>query len=170
MRILETPFLKEEKSVSAKNEIPPDRPRRESKTLTMLANVKCLECHCVGTIMNSEKGLVLHPRMVKKTLLEHKKGISGNLKKFEPTMKSAFEKGKDFVDGHFQGDRTSWKKKGRRFTDSFKKYPGSVDENRAWKRTTKTPKRQRPDLFTGWFSDEFEKDDFWKSKKRISLQ
>ena len=31
-------------------------------------------------------------------------------------------------------------------------------------------KASAPDQFTGFFSDEFETDNFWKSKKRFSLQ
>ena len=35
---------------------------------------------------------------------------------------------------------------------------------------SKTPAPNVPKKFTGWFSDEFETDDFWKSKRRFSLQ
>ena len=35
---------------------------------------------------------------------------------------------------------------------------------------TKVPVKDVPDQFTGFFSDEFEKDNFWTSKKRFALQ
>ncbi|CAG5076395.1 Oidioi.mRNA.OKI2018_I69.PAR.g8451.t1.cds [Oikopleura dioica] len=40
-----------------------------------LANVRCLECHAVGTVMKTIDGIVLFPNKVKKTLLELGGGI-----------------------------------------------------------------------------------------------
>ena len=56
-----------------------------------LAGVKCLECHCIGTIMKSENEVFLRPDIVRKTLPGLKKGMIRNLHRIPPTMKSAFE-------------------------------------------------------------------------------
>ncbi|CAG5108048.1 Oidioi.mRNA.OKI2018_I69.chr1.g3612.t1.cds [Oikopleura dioica] len=146
--------------------------------------VKCLECHCVGTVMNTSKGVVLLPSTVKKTLIVLGGGMLPKLKKVEPTMRSAFEQAKDFAEGFNQTieseedeinggfiQRTS--RQFNKIRSRFEKGKKNVrNKNRmtlAEKIALDNRKTPAPKQFTGLFSDEYEKEDFWKSWKRFSL-
>ncbi|CAG5081852.1 Oidioi.mRNA.OKI2018_I69.PAR.g9976.t1.cds [Oikopleura dioica] len=156
-----------------------------------LANVRCLECHAVGTVMKTIDGIVLFPNKVKKTLLELGGGIlMPNIKKVKPTVKIANNKAKKFVegfnqvedneedgenDGFLQRSIKSFRKLRTKFASGIKNTKGEKKfelvkmMERLEKEKTKTPAKDVPERFTGFFSDEFEKDNFWKSKKRFSL-
>ena len=154
-----------------------------------LANVKCMECHCEGSVMKTIDGIVLYPNKVKKTLLELGGGIFlPNIKKAVPTVKIANSKAKKFIEGFNQveSDEEEGENSGcfrkpmnglRIFRDGVTR---GIENARGEKKMTlvemmerekrKTRAKDVPDRFTGFFSDEFEKDNFWKSKKRFSLQ
>ena len=169
------------------NGSPQERPKSNE-----LANVKCLECHCVGTVMKTIDGIVLFPNKVKKTLLELGGGIfMPNIKKVKPTVKIANNKAKKLVEGFNQADDTEndgandgflrrsikqIQKFRERFTSGVENARGEERMEimkvmeRFEREKTKIAAKDVPERFTGLFSDEFEKDTFWKSKKRFSLQ
>ena len=163
-------------------------PQKRAKS-NELANVKCLECHCVGTVMKTIDGIVLFPNKVKKTLLELGGGIlMPNIKKVKPTVKIANNRAKKFMEGFNQVDDNEEDGENdgffRRSYNRIQKFRNSVargmENSRGEKKMklvemierekTKTPAKDVPEQFTGFFSDEFEKDNFWKSKKRFALQ
>ena len=122
-----------------------------------LANVKCMECHCVGTVMKTKEGVVLFPNTVKKTLLELSAGVlMPTINKVKPTVNIANQKAKDFVRKFSKGKESS---KGEKKMSVAKMM---IEEQ------TKT--RVPPDKFRGFLSDEFENDIFWKSNKRLAAQ
>ena len=136
--------------------------------------------------------MVLFPNKVKKTLLELGGGILiPNIKKVKPTVKIANSKAKKFVegfnqvedneedgenDGFFQRSVKSIRNLREKFASGVKNAKGEKKfelvkmMERLEKEKTRTPAKDVPERFTGFFSDEFEKDNFWKSKKRFSLQ
>ena len=168
-----------------------DPPQERAKS-NELANVKCLECHCVGTVMKTNDGIVLFPNKVKKTLVELEGGFfMPKIKYVKPTVKIANNKAKKFVegfkqvedneedgenDGFFERSMRSVQKFRERFVSGFNNARGEKRMElvkmmeRLQKEKTKTPAKDVPERFTGFFSDEFEEDNFWKSKKRFSLQ
>ena len=165
-----------------------DPPQERAKS-NELANVKCLECHCVGTVMKTIDGFVLFPNKVKKTLLELGGGFfMPKIKYVKPTVKIANNKAKKFVEGFNQIRDNEEKGENdgffQRLLKRIQKFRNSVargmENSRGEKKIklvkmierekTKTPAKDVPEQFTGFFSDEFEKDNFWKSKKRFALQ
>ena len=168
--------------IKEKNDFLPKRPKKEP-----LANVKCLECHCVGTVMKTQGEVVLRPNTVKKTLLDLGGGLfMPNINKMKPTVKIFNQKAKDFVEGFNQaveadeedrGNDGFVKKSIKRAQTFWEKLERGIENTRPEKKMklaemirrelVKTP---APEKFTGWLSDEFEKHAFWKSKKRFSLQ
>ncbi|CAG5108004.1 Oidioi.mRNA.OKI2018_I69.chr1.g3592.t1.cds [Oikopleura dioica] len=153
-----------------------------------LANVRCLECHAVGTVMKTIHGIVLFPNKVKKTLLELGGGIlMPNIKKVKPTVKIANKKAKKFVEGFNQLEDNKedeendglFQRSVKRVQNFRARFASGVKNAKGEKKfelvkmiereKTKTPAKDVPERFTGFFSDEFEKDNFWKSKKRFSL-
>ena len=165
-----------------------DPPRIRAKS-NELANVRCLECHCVGTVMKTIDGIVLFPNKVKKTLLElGGRILMPNIKKVKPTVKIANNRAKKFMEGFNQVDDNEEDGENdgffRRSYNRIRKFRNSVvrgmENSRGKKKMklvemierekTKTPAKDVPEQFAGFFSDEFEKDNFWKSKKRFALQ
>ncbi|CAG5104724.1 Oidioi.mRNA.OKI2018_I69.chr1.g1484.t1.cds [Oikopleura dioica] len=160
---------------------PPDAPKREP-----LANVKCLECHCVGTVMKTKDEVVLRPNTVKKTLIDLGGGLfMPNINKVKPTVKIINQKAKDFVEGFNEtidgGDENRenagfFQRSTKRVRTFRARFARGMENARPEKKMklakmiqaemVKTP---APEKFTGWFSDEFEKHAFWKSEKRFSL-
>ena len=138
-----------------------------------------MECHCVGTVMKTIDGMVLFSKKVKKTLLELGGGIfMPNIKKVKPTVKIANKNAKQFVEGFNQVEDNE--NVGRFLQKIRKRFDRGVQMTKSEnqlelvnmidRRRTKTPAKDVPERFTGFFSDEFEKDNFWKSKKRFALQ
>ena len=178
----------------ASNECVKNESPQKKKKLNKLANVKCLECHCTGTVMQTIDGIVLFPNKVKKTLLELGGGMfMPKLRKIKPvkTVQTANQKARKFVKGFNEAKETeddggsggllqSSLRKVDRFRERVAKgLDNARDEKRMelvkvmerlHRKKTKTPAREVPERFTGFFSDEFEKDNFWKSNKRFSLQ
>ena len=104
-----------------------DPPRKKMKS-NELANVRCLECHCLGTVMKTMDGIVLFPNKVKKTLLELGGGIFlPNIKKVKPTVKIANSKVKEFVKGFNNYSKDDGKNHGY-----FQKSLNYLHEFRAW--------------------------------------
>lgn len=164
---------------------PKSKENSKSLKINQLANVKCLECHCTGTVMKTIDGMVLFPHDVKKTLLELERGmLMPDLKKAKPTLEIANQKVKKFVEGfnelgNEQDDGSfkllpkkihNLKKKISRGIENAKNEKGTEIVKIFEKENSKTPSRYRPEKYRGWFSDEFEPDKFWKSNKRLSLQ
>lgn len=160
-----------------------DCPPRKSKT-GPLANVKCLECHCVGTVMKRKDEVVLRPNTVKKTLFDLGGGFfMPKVNKVKPTVKIVNKKAKEFVEGfnrtveNVENDRGIFKRSSKRVRTFREKITRGMENTRPRKKM-KLPKMIQaemvktpaPDKFIGWFSDEFEEHAFWKSKKRFSLQ
>ena len=159
-----------------------------------LANVKCMECNCVGTVMKSIDGIVLFPNKVKKTLLDLGGGLfMPNLRKMKPveTLSFASKRVQKFVDGFTQvvdneedeGRDSLFKRSLGKTQKLRERFVRGIENAKNEKRMeivrmmevldrekTKTPAKDVPERFTGFFSDEFEEDKFWKSKKRFSLQ
>lgn len=155
-----------------------------------LGDVKCLECHCVGTVMKTIDGLVLLPENVKKTLLELGKGnLMPQIHKAKPTVSIANQKLKKFVEGFnehvganmdddenggfFQRSINRIRKFRERFARGVENAQGdkTMELVKTMKRAkTKTSAEDVPERFRGFLSDEFENDKFWKSNKRLSLQ
>lgn len=152
-----------------------------------LANVKCLECHCVGTIMKTQDGAVLRPNTVKKTLLDFGGGFfMPNIHKVKPTVKIVNQKAKDFVEGfnqtvdageEDQGNNGIFQRSTKRIRSLRDKFARGIENAQPERRMKLAKMMQRemvktpaPEKFTGWFSDEFEQHAFWKSKKRFSFQ
>ena len=174
------------------NEAVVNNPPQERAKSNELANVKCLECHCVGTVMKTIDGIVLFPNKVKKTLLELGGGFFGpKIKYVKPTVKIANNKAKKFVEGFNQVEHNEedgqivgfFQRSMKRVQKFRERFVSGLNNARGEKRMelvkmmerlekekTKTPAKDVPERFTGFFSDEFEKDNFWKSKKRFSLQ
>ena len=168
--------------------LPTDRePPPDTSLKNMMPLVKCLECHCIGKIMNTSEGVVLRPDKVKKTLVDLGGGLLlPNLRKIEPTVKSAFELAKDFLDGFNQatdskradGDEKDFIKEtkkriekiGTRFAKGIENAKGERKMKLPEMMMRETTKTQAPKKFTGFLSDEFERDIYWKSKKRLSFQ
>ncbi|CAG5100083.1 Oidioi.mRNA.OKI2018_I69.XSR.g16834.t1.cds [Oikopleura dioica] len=161
-----------------------ESPRKGQKT-NQLANVKCLECHCVGTVMKTVDGIVLSPNKVKKTLIDLGGGFfMPNLKKMMPVekVKLANQKAKEFMEGFNVAVEKSedngpskgfFKKIRERFTRGIRMAEREKKVRLAdmlEREKKKTPARDAPDQFRGIFSDEFEENHFWRSKKRFSLQ
>ena len=171
-----------------------DYEAKREKTIQMegaeansLAHVKCLECHCVGTVMKTEDEVVLRPNIVKKTLLDLGGGLfMPNINKVKPTVKIINQKAKDFVEGFNEtidsGEENRenngfFQRSTKRVRTFRAKFARGIEQARPEKKMklakmiqaemVKTP---APEKFTGWFSDEFEEHAFWKSKKRFSLQ
>ena len=169
-------------SIREESEPPPVVPKREP-----LENVKCLECHCFGTVMRTKEEVVLRPNTVKNTLVDLGGGLfMPNINKVKPTVKIVNQKAKDFVEGFNETVDNSEDDRGndgffpqltKRIRTFREKFARGIEHARSEKKMklakmiqaemVKTP---APEKFTGWFSDEFEKHPFWKSKKRISLQ
>ncbi|CAG5104897.1 Oidioi.mRNA.OKI2018_I69.chr1.g1649.t1.cds [Oikopleura dioica] len=157
-----------------------------------LANVKCLECHCVGTVMKAKDQVVLRPNTVKKTLIDLGGGFfMPNIDKVKPTVKTASQKAKKFIEGfkniendNDDGSENGFFKRSIKEIEKFReRFARGVENARSEKETelmnimeglereeTKTPPQDNPCRFTGFFSDEFEGDNFWKSKKRFAFQ
>ena len=176
------------------NEAVVNNPPQERAKLNELSNVKCLECHCVGTVMKTIDGIVLFPNKVKKTLLELGGGFFGpHIRKAKPveTVKGANQMAKKFVEGFNQAENNEddgandgfFRRSIQRIQKFRKRFTSGVVNARGEKKMelvkmmerlekekTKTPAKDVPERFTGFFSDEFEEDNFWKSKKRFSLQ
>ena len=165
--------------IPEKNSLRPKRPKKEP-----LANVKCLECHCVGTVMKTKDEVVLRPNIVKKTLLDLGGGFfMPNINKVKPTVKIVNQKAKDFVEGFNQTVEAAEENRGlfqrsiKRVQTFRRKFDRGIENARPEKKMklakmiqaemVKTP---APEKFIGWFSDEFEKHSFWKSKKRFRPQ
>ena len=162
---------------------------QKSRHLKELTNVKCLECHCIGKVMKTIDGIVLFPNKVKKTLLELGGGIiMPNINKVVPTVKIANNTMKKFSKGF---NSVSDNENNKEYNGYFGRITEQVGEFRKKiargfenakgqkqmkllkmieREKTKTPAKDVPERFTGLFSDEFETDNFWKSKKRFSLQ
>ena len=167
------------KTEAVQNEAVENDPPQERPTSKELANIKCLECHCVGTVMKTIDGIVLFPNKVKKTLLELGGGIlMPNIRKVKPTVKIANNKAEKFVEGFNRvednedagGFLQTFRKRFDRGVQMTKSHKKLELVNMIDRRRTKTPAKDVPERFTGFFSDEFEKDFFWKSKKRFALQ
>ena len=168
-----------------------DQPQKRPKS-NELANVRCLECHCVGTVMKTIDGIVLFPNTVKKTLLELGGGFfMPKIKYVKPTVNIANTKAKKFVEGFNRvedneedGENDGFFERSIKSVQKFRdRFIGGLSNARSENRMelvkmmdrlerekTKLPANDVPERFTGFFSDEFEKDNFWKSKKRFSLQ
>ena len=168
-----------------------DSPQERPKS-NELANVRCLECHCVGTVMKTIDGIVFFPNKVKKTLLELGGGFfQPKIKYVKPTVKIANNKAKKFVEGFNKVDENEedgandgfFERSIKRIQKFKERFTSGIVSARGEKRMelvemmerlerekTKTPAKDVPERFTGFFSDEFEMDNFWKSKKRFSLQ
>lgn len=164
----------------------------EGPKTNQLANVKCLECNCVGTVMKKGEEIVLFPNKVKKTLLDLGGGFfMPKIKHVKPTIKNANQMAQDFYKGFNEivenetDDRTAgfFQRSIKRIRIFRERFARGIDNARVEKKLkivkmmeqldrerTKTPARDVPDKFTGLFSDEFEEDNIWKSKKRFSLQ
>ena len=149
---------------------------QERQAKSRLANVKCLECHCVGTVMNTIDGIVLFPNKVKKTLLELGGGMfMPRIKFVKPTVKIANNKVQKFMEG-FSKTEVNGGCFGKLRKKLAKGIESAQDEKKlevvkmAEQLKREKTKTSAPDQFTGFFSDEFETDNFWKSKKRFSLQ
>ena len=188
---VEKEVVPDETEVPTKDAVENDPPQERPKS-NELANVRCLECHCVGTVMKTIDGIVLFPNKVKKTLLELGGGIlMPNIKKVKPTVKIANNRAKKFVegfnkledneedrdnDGFFQRSIKTVRKFRERFASGVNNARGEKRMEvvkimeRLEREKTKTQAKDVPERFIGFFSDEFEKDNFWKSKKRFSLQ
>lgn len=182
----------EEKTFRVENNASPTL-QRGPKT-NELANVRCMECHCVGTVMKTKDGIVLSPNKVKKTLLELGGGFfTPNIKKVKPisTLKFANRKAKSFVEGCNQvvdneddGRNDGFLQRSINRIQKFREQLASgINAIRGEKKMelvkmmkdlarekTKTPAGEVPEQFTGFLSDEFEEDKFWKSNMRFAPQ
>lgn len=106
--------------------------------------VKCLECHCIGSLMNTHQGTVLFPERVRRTFVDQRPNlIRTKIKK----AKKVFSKVKN--------------------TATDVKFLKSIVTNK--NRTTKKGETAKT-KFRGILSDEFEREDSNKSWKRLSIQ
>ena len=126
---------------------------------------------------------------VKKTLLELGGGFfQPKIKYVKPTVKIANNRAKKFIEGFIEVENNEdngendgfFQRSIKNFIERFasgvknakveKKMKLGMMMERLAREKTKTPAKDVPERFTGFFSDEFEKDNFWKSKKRFSIQ
>ena len=171
-----------------------DDSKRKTPKINALANVKCYECHCVGTVMKKDEEVVLYPNKRKKTLLDLGGGFfMPRIKYVKPTVKIANQRAKKFVEGFNQIEdevgaqsdnndgcfRIGFKKFQKFKERIFRGFENARGEQKMKivemmeqldREHTKTPAEQIPERFTSFFSDEFEEDNIWKSKKRFALQ
>ena len=63
------------KSIKERRVSIPDEAVLVAEKVNPLESVRCLECHCVGTVIKTAEGAVLNPNTVKKTLLELDGGV-----------------------------------------------------------------------------------------------
>ena len=93
---IKKPKDRNKKTPLVEEKIPENSPMKKASApkglkTNELANVKCMECHCIGTVMKKFDEIVLFPNKVKRTLLELGGGI------LMPNIKA-----KKFVEGFNQ--------------------------------------------------------------------